>query len=47
MVKEKVATNAKTIEEFMRSREKYPIASLAVFKDVCRRIKKLEKIKNG
>ena len=35
-------TTAETIETFLKSREREPILSLAVFKDVCRRIKKLE-----
>jgi hypothetical protein len=40
-----VATEAKTIEEFLRSREHHPILSRDVFKDLCRRIIKLEKKK--
>ena len=33
----------KTIEDLLRSRRKHPVLTLAVFKDVCRRIKRLEK----
>jgi len=42
MKKEK---NINTIEELLRSRRKYPLATLSLIKDIARRVKTLEKKK--
>jgi len=34
---------SKTIEEFLRSRQKHPVASLELMKDMARRIKAVER----
>lgn len=39
----RIINKAKTIEEFLKSREKYPILTKEVFKDLCRRILKIER----
>lgn len=39
----KCYTTGNTIEEFLRTRQKSPVFTLELAKDMCRRIKRLEK----
>jgi hypothetical protein len=39
-IKERKVAN--TIEDFLKSRQRFPVVTNDLFKDICRRIKKLE-----